>query len=55
VVVGGFAMIHAGHFRATDDIDLLLETTPDNEARVIEALMRASKWNRRRLQPNRLD
>jgi hypothetical protein len=39
VVVGGFAIIQAGYFRATEDIDLLIETTLDNEARVIEALL----------------
>jgi hypothetical protein len=39
VVVGGLAMIQAGYSRATDDIDLLIEATPENEARVIEALL----------------
>ena len=39
VVIGGFAIIQAGYFRATEDIDLLIETTPDNEALVIEALL----------------
>lgn len=39
IVVGGFAIIQAGYFRGTDDIDLLIETTLDNEARVIESLL----------------
>lgn len=39
VVVGGFAIIHHGFLRFTDDIDLLIETTPENEARVIQALL----------------
>jgi hypothetical protein len=39
VVVGGFAVIQAGYFRSTEDIDLLIETTPDNEARVIQSLL----------------
>ena len=39
VVVGGLAMIQAGYFRTTEDIDLLVETTPQNEARVIEGLL----------------
>lgn len=39
VVVGGLAMIQAGYLRATEDIDLLVETTLDNEARVIEGLL----------------
>ncbi len=39
VVIGGFAIIHHGFPRLTHDIDLLIETTPENEARVIEALL----------------
>ena len=39
VVVGGFALIRHGLQRFTNDIDLLVETTPENEARVIEALL----------------
>src|SRR5437764_14891178 len=39
VVVGGLAMIQAGHARTTDDIDLLVETTPENEQKVIESLL----------------
>ena len=39
VVVGGFAIIQAGYFRSTDDIDLLIETTTENEAKVIESLL----------------
>src|ERR1041385_6937635 len=39
VVVGGLAVIQAGYARATDDIDLLVETSLENEARVIEALL----------------
>ncbi len=39
VVVGGFAVIQAGYFRSTNDIDLLIETTLENEARVIQALL----------------
>ena len=35
VVIGGFAIIHHGFPRLTHDIDLLIETTPENEARVI--------------------
>jgi hypothetical protein len=38
VVVGGFAMIHAGHARTTMDLDLLIATDADNEARVFRAL-----------------
>ena len=39
VVVGGFAILQHGFQRFTHDIDLLVETTLENEARVIEALL----------------
>jgi hypothetical protein len=39
VVIGGMAIIQAGFVRATQDIDLLIEVTPDNLARVRRALM----------------
>jgi hypothetical protein len=39
VVVGGWAIIQAGYLRTTEDIDLLIETTTENEARVFQALM----------------
>ena len=39
VVIGGMAIIQAGFVRATDDIDLLVETTPDNQQRLRRALM----------------
>lgn len=38
VVVGGFAVIQAGFPRLTGDIDLLIDPSPENEARVFEAL-----------------
>lgn len=37
-MVGGFAIRAAGLIRATTDIDLLVETSPENEARVFKAL-----------------
>jgi hypothetical protein len=37
-VVGGFAIIEAGYPRLTGDIDLLVDTSPENEQRVFEAL-----------------
>lgn len=39
VVVGGFAVRAAGYIRNTMDVDLLIETGPQNEARVIQAMM----------------
>jgi len=38
IVIGGMAIIQAGYVRATEDIDLLVDTTPANLARVREAL-----------------
>ena len=39
IVVGGFAMIQHGFARATEDIDLLIDTSPENIARVKAAMM----------------
>jgi hypothetical protein len=38
VVVGGFAVIEAGFPRFTQHLDLLVDVSPENEARVFEAL-----------------
>jgi hypothetical protein len=38
VVIGGFAIILAGFARATADVDLLIDTSLDNEAVVYKAL-----------------
>jgi hypothetical protein len=38
MVVGGFAIIEAGYPRFTGDIDLLVDSSLENEARVFEAL-----------------
>lgn len=37
-MVGGFAVIHTGHARFTQDIDLLIDTDLANEAKVFKAL-----------------
>lgn len=37
-MVGGFAIIEAGFPRLTGDVDLLVDTSPENEQRVFEAL-----------------
>lgn len=39
VVLGGMAVIQAGFVRATNDIDLLIDTSPDNQERVRRALL----------------
>jgi len=51
VVIGGFAIIHYGFPRFTYDIDLLIETTPENEARVIQALLILPDKAARELKP----
>jgi hypothetical protein len=38
LIVGGFAIIHHGYLRATEDIDLLVDGDLDNQARVKKAL-----------------
>jgi nucleotidyltransferase AbiEii toxin of type IV toxin-antitoxin system len=38
IVVGGMAIIQQGFLRATEDIDLLLENSRENQARVRKAL-----------------
>jgi hypothetical protein len=38
LVVGGFAVRAAGYIRSTMDVDLIIDTEPENEARVFEAL-----------------
>jgi hypothetical protein len=39
VVIGGMAIIQAGFTRATEDIDLLVDTAPENLQRVRRALL----------------
>ncbi|MEQ1842527.1 MAG: hypothetical protein ABL994_19170 [Verrucomicrobiales bacterium] len=38
LVVGGFAIIHSGYGRFTEDIDLIIDISPENEAKVYHAL-----------------
>jgi hypothetical protein len=38
LVVGGMAMINAGFVRTTEDIDILVEGSPSNQAKVRQAL-----------------
>ena len=38
LVIGGFAIIHAGYGRFTEDIDLIIETSLENEAKAYRAL-----------------
>src|SRR3972149_11434611 len=38
IVIGGLAIIQAGFVRATEDIDLLIEESPENQAKLRQAL-----------------
>ncbi len=40
IVVGGFAIIQSGFARATEDIDLLIDTSPGNFAKVKAAMLK---------------
>ncbi|PWU15919.1 MAG: hypothetical protein C5B50_14515 [Verrucomicrobia bacterium] len=51
LVVGGFAIRAAGYIRSTMDVDLLIETGPENEARVFRALMTLPDQAVRELKP----
>ena len=55
VVIGGMAVIQAGFPRATGDIDLLIDTAPDNQVRVRQALMRLPDQAAREVAPDDLD
>lgn len=51
LVVGGFAMRAAGFTRQTMDIGLLIETGPENEKRVIQALLSLPDHASREINP----
>ncbi len=38
MIIGGFAMIQAGYPRFTGNLDILMDVSPANEARIFEAL-----------------
>lgn len=39
IVIGGMAIIQAGFVRATEDIDLLIETSPENQQKIRAAML----------------
>jgi hypothetical protein len=51
IVVGGFSIRAAGYGRHTGDIDLLIDTNLENEARVFEALATLTDGCARELEP----
>ncbi|MEZ5387360.1 MAG: hypothetical protein R3F13_17760 [Prosthecobacter sp.] len=38
MIVGGFAIRGAGYIRETGDLDVIIDTTPENEAKVFKAM-----------------
>ena len=55
LVIGGLAVIQAGFPRATGDIDLLIDVSPDNKERVRRALMKLPDQAVRDMAPNDLE
>jgi hypothetical protein len=55
VVVGGFAVIHAGYPRFTADIDLVVDVSPENEQRVFQALSTLPDGAVRELRPGEIE
>jgi hypothetical protein len=55
VVIGGMAVIQAGFGRATNDIDLLIDTSQDNQNRVRTALMALPDQAVRDMKPDDLE
>lgn len=55
VVVGGFAIRAAGYIRSTMDIDLIVDASRENEARVFAAVATLPDHAARELQPGELE
>jgi hypothetical protein len=54
MVIGGFAVRAAGYDRRTMDVDLLIEATPENEAKVIAAVSELPDHAAQELQPGEI-
>lgn len=54
IVIGGFAMAAAGYNRRTMDIDLLVDTAGDNEARVLNAVAQLTDGAARQVTPGEI-
>src|SRR5688572_27300828 len=54
IVIGGFAIINAGYARTTGDIDLLIDTTGDNESSVLDAVATLPDRAARQIQPGEI-
>ena len=55
LIIGGMAVIQAGFVRATADIDLLVDASPENQETIRTALMGLPDQAIREVQPDDLD
>lgn len=55
LIIGGMAVIQAGFVRATADIDLLVDASPENQEKIRAALMQLPDQAVRDLKPDDLD
>jgi len=55
LVIGGFAIRSAGYSRTTGDVDLLIDTGVENEAKVFEALCTLPDGCARELKPGEVE
>ena len=55
IVIGGWAIIHHGFGRTTGDIDLLVDSSPENFIKLQEAMLGLPDGAIREVQPGDLD
>ncbi len=55
LVIGGWAVIQHGFERTTSDVDLLVDTSPENFHRIKEAMLKLPDGAIREVQPSDLD
>ncbi len=55
IVIGGMAIIQAGFLRATEDIDLLIDASQENQEKVRKAMMSLPDQAIREVQPDDLE
>ena len=55
IVIGGMAVIQSGFVRTTEDIDLLVDTSQENQNKIRSAMMYLSDQAIRDIQPEDLD
>jgi predicted nucleotidyltransferase len=52
LVLGGYAVIYYGYRRATDDLDIWIETSPENSRRVSEVLQDFGGFSPAKVKPS---